>query len=410
MDGIKRNLHEKINELLGDFPVVAILGARQCGKTTLSRQLRPNWQYVDLENLTDLDRLQHDPEFFFQQHPEAVIIDEAQQYPDLFKTLRGVIDARRQDKGRFLLTGSSSPDLMKHISESLAGRIAIVELDTLKMNEFYQKPLSPFYEIFNQPLDKKYFISGSAVIGPDAVRHLWFYGGYPEPLLADSESFFHRWMEQYRNTYINRDLSQLFPKLNQQNYQRFLGMLGHLSGTILNKSDMARALEVGEKTIRNYLEIAHGTYLWESVPSFEGSALKTVVKMPKGYLRDSGLLHHLIMLNNPEQLFSHPIVGKSFEGFVINELLKGLRATEVTQYRSAYYRTKAGAEVDFILEGSFGILPIEIKYGSHVKMRDLKNITDFVTQLKLPFGMVINQCQAVTWLTDKIVEVPVGLL
>ena len=229
-------------------------------------------------------------------------------------------------------------------------------------------------------------------------------------LLDNSDVFFSQWMDQCQKTYINRDLSLLFPKLNQQNYQRFLGMLGHLSGNVLNKSDLARALEINEKTIRNYLTIAEGTYLWQSVKSYENSGVKTVLKMPKGYLRDSGLLHHLLMLSGPEQLQQHPIVGKSFKGFVINEIAKGLRATNVVNWKLSYYRTKAGAEVDVILEGPFGVLPIEIKYGSHIKMRDLKHLTDFVEKNNLPFGMVLNQCEKVTWLTKNIVEVPVGVL
>jgi uncharacterized protein len=410
MDCIKRNLTHKVDELLRDFPAVAILGARQCGKTTLAKTLKPDWHYIDLENITDLDRFQHDPNYFFEQHPDGLLIDEAQECPEVFKVLRGVIDKDRQKKGRFLLTGSSSPELLKKISESLAGRIALVELDTLKMNEYYRQPLSDFYQLFTQPLNKKNVIGGKALFDRRQIHHAWFYGGYPEPLLQNSDQFFSRWMDQYRKTYINRDLSLLFPKLNHQNYQRFLSMLGNLSGNVLNKNDLARALEVSEKTIRNYLNIAEGTYLWQAVNSFEQSSIKTVLKMPKGYLRDSGLLHHLIMLNQPEQLYNHPIVGKSFEGFVTNEIIKGLRAAEVVNWQPTYYRTKAGAEVDLILQGPFGTLPIEIKYGSHVKMRDLQHLSNFIEQEKLGFGIVINQCDKVSWLTEKIAEVPAGLL
>lgn len=146
---LKRNLQAKIERLLTQFPVVVILGARQVGKTTLAKQIAPDWRYFDLENPDNYDFITRDPSFFFQQFPQHLIIDEAQVYPELFSTLRGVIDQNRDQKGRFILTGSSSPDILTGISESLAGRIAIVELGTLKANEIYQKPLSEFYSNFD---------------------------------------------------------------------------------------------------------------------------------------------------------------------------------------------------------------------------------------------------------------------
>jgi uncharacterized protein len=407
---LKRNLEIKIKYLLSNFPVVAIIGARQTGKTTLSKQIAPSWKYIDLENPNDFARIEHDPLFFFDQYPSHIIIDEAQSYPDLFKVLRGVIDSQREEKNRFLLTGSSSPELLANISETLAGRIAIVELGTLKANEFYQQPLSDFYDLFNQKLNSKFVVSGDAPLTISRMQNIWLHGGYPEPNLSRDESFFSLWMQQYRDTYINRDIARLFPRLNKFTYQRFLMILSKLSGTIINRSDVARTLEINEKTVREYLTIAEKTFLWRQLPSFEKNIIKAIVKMPKGYIRDCGLLHNLLRIQTLDELQQHPIIGHSFESFVIEEIIKGLQATNVTNWDACYYRTRNGTEIDLILDGSFGTLPIEIKYGSRVDYKQLRSLESFIEEHQLPFGILINQSKKVEWLTAKIVQIPVGWL
>lgn len=407
---LKRNLTNKINSLLKLFPAVGILGARQCGKTTLAQSLEPVWYYLDLQNPQDFDRLTRDPVFFFEQHPTQLIIDEAQTYPPLFPILRGQIDQHRDEKNRFILTGSSQPELHKHLNESLAGRIAIVELGTLKANEQFQQPLSEFYHLFLQPLDKKYLPTQSPPLSRDAIQKAWLLGGYPEPVSATQPEFYLQWMQQYYDTYINRDIAALFPKLNRINYRRFIEMLASLSGTILNKSNLARALEIGESSIREYLSIAEGTFLWRNIPSFEKTAIKTTVKMPKGYIRDSGLLHHFLRIDTLDKLYKHPAVGLSFESFVIEELIKGLQALSITNWSVHYYRTRAGSEIDLIIEGLFGLLPIEIKYGSTVTTKQLQSMSRFIEENQLPFGLVINQSTSPEWLTPNIFQLPVGWL
>lgn len=410
MIGVKRNLSEKMTTLLESFPVVALLGARQVGKTTLAKQIAPGWKYIDLEKLQDFERISHDPDFFFQQNPTHIIIDEAQSYPDLFKVLRSSIDEHRNEKGRFLLTGSSSPALLSQISESLAGRIAILELGTLKANEFYQKPLSPFYQLFQKKLSSHFLKELKPQLTSSQMQVLWLKGGYPEPLLEDNALFQQQWMENYRETYIHRDIAQLFPRLNRVAFQRFLQVLCKLSGTIINKSDLARAIEVSEGTIREYMAIAAGTFLWRVLPSYEKNILKSIIKMPKGHLTDTGLLHYLLRFGTLDDLYENAMVGHSFEGFVIEEIIKGLQATFVTNWQTNYYRTRNGAEIDLILSGPFGILPIEIKYGTTVKMKQLSALTQFIKEHNLPFGLVINQSDTIEWLTPEIIQMPVGCL
>ena len=406
----KRNLYPKCLKLLDWFPVVVILGARQVGKTTLAKALGKDWTYMDLERPEDLDRLSYDPAFFFSEHPAALILDEAQAYPEVFKVLRGVIDADRQKNGRFILTGSSSPALITDISETLAGRVALVELGTLKGNEFYDLPLSPLYSLFESKLSKALPVAGAPPLTRQQVQQFWFYGGYPDPVLGKDPERHAVWMDNYRDTYINRDIARLFPKLNRQTYRRFLTMLCKLSGTIINKSQVGRAVEASESSIRDYLDIAHGTYIWRRLSSYERSVAKSITKMPKGYIRDSGLLHYLLGIHSLEELMTDPVVGASFEAYVCDELIKGLEATKVANWSAYYYRTRGGAEIDLIIKGPFGVLPVEIKYGSSVRRNSLKSLTGFVKDNQLPMGMLINQGEHIEWVTPEIVQVPAGWL
>ncbi|MDF1654888.1 MAG: ATP-binding protein [Coxiellaceae bacterium] len=409
---MKRNLYNKINRLMTMFPAVVLLGARQTGKTTLTKALRPDWQYLDLEKSTDYNLIDHDTEFFFQQSSQHIIIDEAQRLPKLFETLRGVIDQDRQTKGRFLLTGSSSPDLLKNVSESLAGRVAIVELGTLKTNELFAAPPSPLYDMLADKQFARHRLDelGEATLSLQQVQTAWYKGGYPEPALNDSDEFYHLWMENYESTYINRDVANLFPRLNRVAYQRFLSMLCKLSGTILNKSDIARALEVSASSIREFLNIAEGTFLWRALPSYEKSTSKSIVKMPKGHIRDTGLLHSLLGITNTKRLLTDPIVGASFEGFIIEEIIKGLQATLLTHWSTYYYRTRSGAEIDLIMEGPFGVIPIEIKYGSTFQPKQLRHLEGFIKDNPCDFGILINQSSQARWLSPNIFQLPANYL
>jgi predicted AAA+ superfamily ATPase len=405
----QRNITPYLADLLKQFPVVGIIGARQVGKTTLAKTVAKDFLYMDLELNSDFDRLTHDPEFFFKQNPSHVIFDEAQLLPTLFPTLRSVIDSNRQEKGRFIITGSSSPELLDNISESLAGRIAILELGTLKANEFYQKPMSAFYQMFSNKLSKENISIQTPQLTHEEVQNFWLKGGYPEPILQD-KNFYREWMTSYQQTYINRDIAQLFPRLNTVNYRRFISMLGKLSSKLINKSDLARSLNVSQPTITDYLNIADGTFIWRQLLSFENNVTKSVIKMPRGHIRDSGLLHNLLHIDNLSDLQNDPCCGFSFEGFVIEEILKGLQDARVRNFDAYYYRTRSGAEIDLILEGTFGLLPIEIKYGYTTTLNQLRTLNDFIQSNNLPFGILVNQSDRVEWINERILQVPTGCL
>jgi len=405
----KRNLETKINNLMRYFPVVIILGVRQCGKTTLAKLLRPNWEYFDLERSRDFDFVTRDFEFFIKEHPHSIIIDEAQQYPALFQELRGVVDRDRKNKNRFLLTGSSSLDLIKNVSESLAGRVGLVELGTFKANETYAIGLPGFYEIFSKNLSHTTidFLKGlEPGISHDQLMQAFLRGGYPEPVLEKLDRFYDAWMENYVQTYIQRDIRTLFPRLDLIKYQRFISMLSALSGTIINRSQVGRSLDISEKAIRDYLQIAEGSYIWRTIPSYEKSLSKSVVKMPKGNIRDSGLAHYIQGITQRKQLPNYPHVGTAFEAFISEEIIKGIQATEIVNWNYYYFRTRNGAEIDLILEGLFGTLPIEIKFGSIIKQRQIQTLKNFVYQNNLPLGIVINNSDDVQLVADRIIQLP----
>ncbi len=409
MEIFERNQYQFAKRLLAQFPAIALLGARQTGKTTIAKQLGPDWRYLDLENPNDYALLTRDPILFFEQVRENLIIDEAQLYPPLFSILRGVIDKHRQQKGRFILTGSSSYELHQSISESLAGRIANIEIGTLKANEYHQTPLSAFYNVFKEKLSVDRLVTGQPPLSLSQMNAVWLRGGYPEPNLADKEDeFWIHWMNQYYMNYLNRDIAALFPRMNKLKYQRFIKILANLSSTIINRSELGRALEISETSAREYLSITEGTFLWRELLSYEHSDVKSIVKMPKGYIRDSGLLHYLLNIRTLNDLYTHNIVGHSFEGFVIEEIIKGLHAAGIINWKAYYFRTRKGSEVDLILEGYFGILPIEIKYSSQVSLKQLRALSEFIEKHNTPFGLVINQSTDVMWLTKNILQVPVG--
>jgi predicted AAA+ superfamily ATPase len=409
MTEFKRNLEAKINDLLAFFPVVIILGVRQCGKTTLSKILRPDWRYFDLERSRDFDFITRDFEFFIKEHPHSIIIDEAQRYPELFQELRSVVDRDRKHKNRFLLTGSSSLDLIKNVSESLAGRVGLVELGTFKANETYAIDLPEFYEIFVMELNSstiEFLKNLEPIISHDQLMNIFLSGGYPEPVLEKDNRFYAAWMENYLQTYIQRDIRTLFPRLDLIKYQRFVTMLSALSGTIMNRSQVGRSLDISEKAIRDYLHIAEGSYIWRNTPSYERSVSKSVVKMPKGNFRDNGLANYIQGITQREQLLSYPNVGAAFESFISEEIIKGIQATETVNWNLYYFRTRNGAEIDMILEGPFGILPIEIKLGGVVRQRQMQTLKKFIYDNNLPLGIVINNGDEVQLVADRIVQIP----
>jgi len=413
MDALNRNLQQRILRLCESFPIVVVLGVRQCGKSTLVQAIGGRWGYYDLENPTHLELIRNDPVLFFRENPQHILFDEAQVYPELFTTLRGVVDKERDHNGRFLLTGSASFELMKNVSETLAGRVAIVELSPFKMNEFECQPLSPLFGIFEHKLSVK-DLSRLKKLRPtksfQQIKHYLLKGGYPQPVLRNDKDYFLDWMENYFNTYINRDMRSLFPRIDLLKYQRVLKMLSALSGTIVNKSEVARSAETTEKSIRDYLQIINGTFFWRELPAFRTARIKTTSALPKGHFRDSGLLLFLQNVFSAEDLEFYPRLGNVFESFVVEELIRGVQSVEARNLQCSHFRTKAGGEIDLVLEGYFGLLPIEVKYQANTTKKQLSSMINFIEVHQLPYGLVINNSESPSLITEKILQIPAGCL
>ncbi len=409
MLAMKRDSEQLLHELLGFFPCVAISGVRQCGKTTLLQTLPESWSIFDLEKSSDNELVSRDPDLFLRLHPNKIAIDECQLLPDLFSALRVAIDADRTRCGRFIITGSSSPNLLNAISESLAGRVAIMELAPFSLSEAYAKPPSSLYTLIldRSPVEKLLALKPRIDLAQQYAY--WFRGGFPEPWIKNNPRHSKLWMQNYIHTYLDRDILQLFPGLNRQKYRQFIQMLSHFSGTIINYSEAARALGVSQPTAREYFQIAHGTFIWRHIPAYEKSATKRIVKHPKGYLRDSGLLHFLLRLHDLDELQTHPNFGHSWESLVIENLLRGLNATGAA-YDYYHYRTGGGAEVDLVLEGEFGLIPIEIKFGQKVTNKELRSIHDFVQERNCPYGIIFNNNELPARYEDRLIGIPCSCL
>lgn len=427
MQGMDRQISATIQQYLKLFPCVIILGARQVGKSTLVQSLKQGdadtqWESFDLENQADYAQITQDPDFFLRQHPSHLIIDEVQLAPELFAALRVAIDANRADKGRFILTGSSSPQLLDATSETLAGRAALLSLNPLTFSEirgiqqpllvsFFNGDLQPHLEN-NEPLTEvlPHSIAQSGkTTDLELIEHFFFYGGYPEPWVENNELFFDAWFTQYSKTYIERDIGVLFTTLNRPRFRRFLDALASHSGEILNYSNIARLLDVSQPTIKDYLNIADGTFIWRTLPAFDKQTKKRLIKHPKGYLRDSGLMHHLLMIPNKRALMSHPQMGHSWESLVTEEFLRTLDSFGI-HYRAYHYRSSGGGEVDLILEGKFGLIPIEIKFSQTVKTQQLKSIKNFIDEFNCPFGLVITNAERITYYDSKLIGIPFWIL
>lgn len=410
---ISRHVQAHLQTLLTHFPCVVVTGVRQCGKTTLLGTLAGEWQRFDMENSTDRQQLLADPDLFFRLHVDKVVIDEAQLAPPLFPALRVAIDRDRSRKGRFLLSGSSSPELVKNISESLAGRVARLEMAPLSLAEAWQLPPSRLYPMLaGDTAIKDIAAAAVARLTARQVRDYWFQGGYPEPWLNGSEEFRSLWYRHYIDAYLLRDIGALFPNLNRDRYRQFIAMLSQFSGNILNNADIARMLGISEPTVRDWLNIAHNTFLWRHIPAWDRSSAKQLVKHPKGFLRDSGLLHRLLRIQNIDMLATHPAVGKSWEGMVVETLLRGFENAGI-DVNPFHYRTRGGAEIDLILEGQFGtahFLPVEIKLTQQSDKRALRSLSDFVVTHNCPLGLVINNDERPRWLDERILAIPAASL
>jgi uncharacterized protein len=319
---IERRIQAELVDRLGQSPAVALLGPRQAGKTTLARAIggtRPSL-YLDLESDADRAKLA-EPELYLAGHADKlVILDEVHRLPGIFQILRGLIDEGRRKglrTGRFLLLGSASIDLLAQSGESLAGRISYLEMHPL--------------DAFETELEDK--------------DRLWIRGGFPDSFLAPSDRVSQRWRRDFIRTYLERDIPALGPRIAAETLRRFWTMLAHHQSGLLNASEFARSLGVDSKTASSYLDLLIDLLLVRRLEPWHRNVGKRLVKSPRIYIRDSGILHTLLGLESQEDVLGHPVAGGSWEGFAIENLIGA--APEGSQ--AHFYRTSAGAEIDLVL-------------------------------------------------------------
>ena len=334
-DWIERWLLGPVRERLEQFPAVALLGPRQIGKTSLALELgrlMPS-VYLDLEAAADRAKLADPALYLSALGDRLVILDEVQRMPELFAALRGLIDAGRrqgQRSGRFLLLGSASVELIRQASESLAGRIAYLELAGLSVLE----------------------------VNRNQIETLWIRGGFPDSFLAASDQASALWRENFIRTYLERDVPQLGSRIPAETLRRFWVMLAHHQGSLLNAAELGRSLGVDGKTIARYLDLLVDLLLVRRLQPLHTNVAKRLVKSAKVFVRDSGLLHSLLGLDDRDAVYGHPVVGGSWEGFVVETLL----SVAPERCGAWFYRTAAGAEMDLVLD-----LPGGQRWGVEVK-------------------------------------------
>jgi len=325
---IKREAQSAITRLLAEFPAVGVLGTRQVGKTTLAEEIAASMEprpiYLDLENPADQAKLSEAADYFELHKGKLIILDEIQRVPELFKILRGVIDRRRRQglkSGQFLILGSASLDLLKQSSETLAGRIAYQELFGLTASEVLAQ-------------------------GQGALDRLWLRGGFPDSFLAKNNEASLRWRLNFISTYLEREVPQFGPRIPAVTLRRLWTMLAHSQGGQLNIAKLGSNLDLSAPTAKRYIELLEDLLLIRSLRPWSGNVGKRLVKAPKIYIRDSGITHALLNLTTLDDVLGHPVVGASWEGFVIENLISCL-PVGVTPW---YYRTSAGAEIDLVIE------------------------------------------------------------
>jgi predicted AAA+ superfamily ATPase len=364
----------RIRELARRFPAVVILGARQVGKTTLARRAFPHLPYLDCEDPATAAAMREDARFALASREQGgLIVDEAQAVNSVFAAIRGLIDESRSRNGRFIILGSAQPTLIRGAAESLAGRATVFELAPLTACE--------------------------AVTGEKPIdwRSVWLKGGFPDALRGD----FRDWWEAYLRLFLERDLPQYGVPADPVFVRRLLTMLAHSQGGLLNASQLGASLGVSYHTVQRYLTVLEQTFLVRPLPPYFRNVGKRLVKAPKIYLRDTGLLHHLQNISTHDQLIAHPIRGASWETFVIEDVLRRQQLAHPDS-QAYFWRTAAGAEIDLLIERVDQRIGVEVKTARGDHPRAVRALSEALIDVDAHRGWIIDQGAGVNRVADRV--------
>lgn len=361
---IERLAGQRLLALMRQFPAVAVLGPRQVGKTTLVRTLLPQAEFFDLEKPSDAQRLEGDPEFTLGTAKPPVVLDEAQRMPQLFSVLRALIDEKRHRRGRFIILGSAHPGLVRGVSESLAGRIGFVDLD-------------PFCSVE---------LKNTRV----TLSELWLRGGFPEPCLHPRRRSRVDWMDGYIRTFLERDLATMAVDLSTAQIRRFWNMMAYAHGGLWNASALGSSLNLSYHTVERYADILEHGFLLRRLQPYFVNIGKRLVKRPKMYFTDTGLLHAFLRIETLRQLDVAPQRGASWEAFVIEQIVRRERLQNPSS-EFYFYATASGHEIDLLVVRGREKIGIEIKAGSRIERRSWTILRDSMDELNLARAYVVNQ-------------------
>jgi predicted AAA+ superfamily ATPase len=376
---IPRSAEPRLKKLASQFPAVIMLGPRQCGKTTLARHFVAG-RYFDLEKPSDLQVFTGDIEYALRQLKGALILDEAQTLPALFPVLRSLIDESRRANGRFFLLGSVSPELVRNISETLAGRVGILEL-------------TPF--VYPE-------VAGRRGV---KLETLWQRGGFPDAFLARDAELWLAWQEGYLRTFIERDIARHQLTLSSADVRRLMTMLAHSHGGVLNYSSLGRSLGYSYHTVQNVLDLLEGYFLVRRLAPYHVNLGKRLVKSPKVYIRDSGVLHYLLGIRDMDALVTSPARGNSFEGFMIEQIV-ALENLHVAGSGFYFFRTHAGAEIDLLIDRGQSRIGFEFKAGVATAPGDWAHLQAGVDDGVIDRGIVVYNGTRTFAVSGKIRVVP----
>jgi len=379
---LRRHFQSELLNKLRHFPIVTVLGPRQCGKTTFIRKALSRWSYFDLERPSDYIPLSEDPESRLRQLGPRVVFDEAQRLPALFSLLRGIVDRERRRNGRYVLLGSASTSLIREISESLAGRTAFLDMTPFTWDEI-------------------------AAQRREGVEVLWHRGGFPDAFLAQAEAARWEWFEAYTRTFIERDLPALGINVSAGQMRKLWTMLAHANGGVWNASQLAASLGVSYHTVNHYVDILEQTFLVRKLPPYFANLGKRLVRSPKIYFRDTGLLHYFLGLRTIPTLRVHPARGASWEAFVIEQVISSFQLL-MPGASAFFWRTAAGSEADLLIDRGDRRVPFEVKLNASPRAADVRGLLSCMQGLKLRRGYVLHAGENQYSLGNGIIALPVA--